>query len=189
MSGQGGGGLGGVDGGRAAEGPPDPAASDLEGARPAEPAGGPDLAILITREPHARDLPLPEPATATAAGVDLRAAVEASVRLAPGERRLIPTGFRIALPAGFEAQIRARSGLALRHGVVIPNAPGTIDADYRGEIQVILWNAGAAAFEVARGDRIAQLVVAPVLRPRWRLVEALPASGRGAGGFGHTGQR
>lgn len=188
MSGQADGGFGGVASGRAAE----RAAGAVAGANPeggpsAASADGPRLAIPITREPHARDLPLPEPATTTAAGVDLRAAVAAPVRLAPGERRLIPTGFRIALPVGYEAQIRARSGLALRHGIVIPNAPGTIDADYRGEIQVILWNAGADAFEVARGDRIAQLVVAPVVRPQWRLVETLSESGRGAGGFGHTG--
>ena len=100
---------------------------------------------------------------------------------------MIPTGFRIAVPEGFEAQIRPRSGLALRHGIMIPNAPGTIDADYRGEIQVILWNAGADEFDVERGDRIAQLVVAPVVRPEWAEVEALAESGRGAGGFGHTG--
>lgn len=147
----------------------------------------PRVAVEILREQHAQGLPLPEPASAEAAGFDLRAAVEAPVRLAPGDRRLIPTGLRIALPPGFEAQVRPRSGLALRHGILIPNAPGTIDADYRGEIQVILWNAGADAFEVARGDRIAQLVVAPVVQPEWRLVEALPASDRGAGGFGHTG--
>ena len=99
--------------------------------------------------------------------------------------RYIPA--RIALPPGYEAQIRPRSGLALRHGIVIPNSPGTIDADYRGEIQVILWNAGADAFDVGRGDRIAQLVVAPVVRPEWTVVEALSESSRGAGGFGHTG--
>ncbi|MBK7947940.1 MAG: dUTP diphosphatase [Deltaproteobacteria bacterium] len=145
------------------------------------------MRVEILREPHARDLPLPEPSTPGSAGCDLRAALEAPVRLLPGERRLIPTGFRIALPPGFEAQVRPRSGLALRHGIVIPNAPGTIDADYRGEIQVILWNAGANAFDVGRGDRIAQLVVAPVVRPDWAVVETLSASSRGAGGFGHTG--
>jgi dUTP pyrophosphatase len=105
-----------------------------------------------------------------------------------GERRLIPTGWRIALPNGFEAQVRPRSGLALRHGILIPNSPGTIDADYRGEIQVILMNAGDADFEVVRGDRIAQLVVAPVARPEWVEVEALDATERGEGGFGHTGR-
>ena len=101
---------------------------------------------------------------------------------------MIPTGWRIALPKGFEAQVRPRSGLALRHGILIPNAPGTIDADYRGEIQVILMNAGEAAFLIARGDRIAQLVVAPVVRPEWVEVDALDATERGEGGFGHTGQ-
>lgn len=100
---------------------------------------------------------------------------------------MIPTGWRIALPAGFEAQVRPRSGLALRHGILIPNAPGTIDADYRGEIQVILMNLGTADFEIERGDRIAQLVVAPVVRPHWVEVESLDATDRGAGGFGHTG--
>jgi len=100
---------------------------------------------------------------------------------------LIPTGWRIALPAGFEAQVRPRSGLALRHGILIPNAPGTIDADYRGEIQVILMNAGTADFEIERGDRIAQLVVTPVVRPDWVEVEILDSTDRGEGGFGHTG--
>ena len=151
-------------------------------------AGGvPKLRVEIARERHALDLPLPRPSTDAAAGFDLRAAVPERVRILPGERRLIPTGFRIAVPQGFEAQVRPRSGLALRHGIVIPNAPGTIDADYRGEIQVILWNAGADEFEVGRGDRIAQLVVAPVVRPEWAEVEVLADSGRGAGGFGHTG--
>jgi len=100
---------------------------------------------------------------------------------------LIPTGWQIALPVGFEAQVRPRSGLALRHGILIPNAPGTIDADYRGEIQVILMNAGSSDFEIARGDRIAQLVVASVVRPDWVEVETLDATDRGEGGFGHTG--
>ena len=100
---------------------------------------------------------------------------------------MIPTGWRIALPVGFEAQVRPRSGLALRHGILIPNAPGTIDADYRGEIQVILMNAGSADFEIGRGDRIAQLVVAPVVRPDWVEVESLDTTDRGDGGFGHTG--
>lgn len=145
------------------------------------------LRVEIARERHALDLPLPGPSTEMAAGFDLRAAVSDRVRILPGERRLIPTGFRIAVPEGFEAQVRPRSGLALRHGIVIPNAPGTIDADYRGEIQVILWNAGADEFDVERGDRIAQLVVAPVVRPEWAEVEVLSESGRGAGGFGHTG--
>ncbi len=100
---------------------------------------------------------------------------------------MIPTGWRIALPVGFEAQVRPRSGLALRHGILIPNAPGTIDADYRGEIQVILMNAGTADFVIERGDRIAQLVVTPVVRPDWVEVEILDSTDRGEGGFGHTG--
>ena len=118
----------------------------------------------------------------------LRAAVEERVTLAKGERRLIPTGFRIALPLGFEAQVRPRSGLALRHGILVPNAPGTIDADYRGEIQVILMNAGEADFEIERGDRVAQLVIASVVQPDWVEVESLDVTERGAGGFGHTGK-
>jgi dUTP pyrophosphatase len=101
----------------------------------------------------------------------------------------IPTGLRIAIPEGFEAQVRPRSGLALRHGILIPNAPGTIDSDYRGEIQVILMNAGEADFEIARGDRIAQLVIAPVVRPDWVEVDSLDETDRGDGGFGHTGRR
>lgn len=145
------------------------------------------MRVEITRLRHASDLPLPQPATPDSAGMDLRAAVAERVRILPGERRLIPTGWCIALPSGFEAQVRPRSGLALRHGIVIPNAPGTIDADYRGEIQVILWNAGADAFDVERGDRIAQLVVAPVILPEWMEVDSLGESSRGAGGFGHTG--
>ena len=146
------------------------------------------LSVEITREPHARDLPLPRTASEGAAGLDLRAAVAEPLILAPGERRLIPTGLRIALPVGFEAQVRPRSGLALRHGILIPNAPGTIDADYRGEIQVILMNAGETDFEIERGDRIAQLVVAPVVRPVWVEVDSLDATERGEGGFGHTGR-
>jgi dUTP pyrophosphatase len=149
---------------------------------------GDDLRVELVREPHARDLPLPRAESPGAAGVDLRAAVDAPVRLDPGERRLIPTGLRIALPAGFEAQVRPRSGLALRHGILIPNSPGTIDADYRGEVQVLLMNAGSEPFEVARGDRIAQLVIAAFVRPRWVEVERLEETDRGDGGFGHTGR-
>ncbi|HEB91037.1 MAG TPA: dUTP diphosphatase [Deltaproteobacteria bacterium] len=144
--------------------------------------------VEISRDPHAQDLPLPEVSTGGAAGLDLRAAIPDPVRILPGRRCLIPTGWHIALPPGYEAQVRPRSGLALRHGILVPNAPGTIDADYRGEIQVILLNAGEAEFEIARGDRIAQLVVAPVVRPEWIEVEALDSTERGAGGFGHTGR-
>ncbi len=144
--------------------------------------------VEILREPHAQGLPLPQAASVGAAGLDLRAAVETAVTLAKGERRLIPTGFRIALPLGFEAQVRPRSGLALRHGILIPNAPGTIDADYRGEIQVILMNAGGEDFVIERGDRIAQMVIASVVQPEWIEVEALDGTERGEGGFGHTGK-
>lgn len=150
------------------------------------------LRVRITRDAHAADLPLPEATTSGSAGLDLRAATDPGsgpVVLAPGERQAIPTGLRIAIPDGFEAQVRPRSGLALRHGILIPNAPGTIDSDYRGEIQVILMNAGDADFEIARGDRIAQLVVAPVVRPEWVEVESLDETSRGEGGFGHTGRR
>ena len=147
------------------------------------------MRVEITREAHARDLPLPRFESEGAAGLDLRAAVAEPQIIAKGERRLIPTGWRIALPVGFEAQVRPRSGLALRHGILIPNSPGTIDADYRGEIQVILMNAGEADFEVARGDRIAQLIVAPVVRPEWVEVDQLESTERGEGGFGHTGRK
>jgi dUTP pyrophosphatase len=130
---------------------------------------------------------LPEYATPQSAGMDLRASEE--VVLEPGEIRSVRTGIRIALPEGYEAQVRPRSGLALRHGISIPNAPGTIDADYRGEICVLLINLGREAFEIRRGDRIAQLVVAPVTRVIWESVEALPETERGTGGFGSTGVR
>lgn len=143
--------------------------------------------IAVVRLPHARDLPLPRYETAEAAGMDLLAAVAAPILLAPGTRALIPTGLRIALPPGTELQIRPRSGLALRHGITLPNAPATIDADYRGELQVILWNAGEAPFAVERGMRIAQAVLAPVLRATWQVVDTLPETARGAGGFGSTG--
>ncbi len=136
---------------------------------------------------HARDLPLPAYATAGSAGLDVAAAVEAPVALAPLERRLIPTGLRIAVPEGYEAQLRPRSGLALRHGITLPNAPATIDSDYRGELQVLLVNLGREPFVVERGMRIAQLLVAPVTRVSWLPVSALPATARGQGGFGHTG--
>jgi dUTP pyrophosphatase len=116
------------------------------------------------------------------------AAIAAPVTLAPGERAAIPTGFALALPEGYEAQVRPRSGLALKHGVTVLNSPGTVDADYRGEVQVILINLGRESFTVRRGERIAQLVVAPVTSVAWRLVETLPDSSRGAGGFGSTGR-
>jgi dUTP pyrophosphatase len=146
------------------------------------------VAVRIARLPGAGDLPLPAYATAGAAGLDLPAAVEGEQVLAPGERALVPTGFRIELPPGFEAQVRPRSGLALRHGIVLPNAPGTIDSDYRGELRVILWNTGSEPFVLRRGDRVAQLVVAPVARAELVPVDGLGESARGEGGFGHTGR-
>lgn len=143
--------------------------------------------VAVRRLPHADGLPLPAYATAQSAGLDLLAAVAAPVTLAPGERRLIPTGLSIALPDGFEAQVRPRSGLALKHGVTVLNSPGTVDADYRGEVGVILANLGAEPFTVERGMRIAQMVLARHERIGWQEVEALPDSGRGTGGFGSTG--
>ncbi|MCX5740307.1 MAG: dUTP diphosphatase [Proteobacteria bacterium] len=143
--------------------------------------------MRVARVAGSEDLPLPSYATAGSAGLDLAAAVDGELVLEPGARALIPTGLSIALPAGYEAQVRPRSGLALRSGVLLPNAPGTIDADYRGEISVILMNAGHEPFTVRRGDRIAQLVVAPVARALLVEVASLAKTARGAGGFGHTG--
>jgi dUTP pyrophosphatase len=143
--------------------------------------------IAVVRLPHAAGLPLPSYATEGAAGMDLLAAVSEPLLIAPGARALVPTGLRLALPPGHELQVRPRSGLALKHGIVLPNSPGTIDEDYRGELQVIVLNAGAEPFTVERGMRIAQAVLAPVTRAAWREVEALPESTRGAGGFGSTG--
>ncbi len=145
------------------------------------------LHVEILRMPGAEDLPLPARATPGSAGVDLLAALDGEVVLEPGARALVPTGFALAIPPGYEAQVRPRSGLALRHGIVLPNAPGTIDSDYRGEVKVILLNAGREPFRVQRGDRVAQLVVAPVCQVEWREVETLPASERGASGFGSSG--
>ncbi|CAA7621486.1 dUTP diphosphatase [Magnetospirillum sp. UT-4] len=145
------------------------------------------IPIPILRLAHAEDLPLPRYETAHAAGLDLMACVPADIALAPGRRAMVATGFAIALPEGFEAQVRPRSGLAARHGITVLNSPGTIDADYRGEIAVILINLGDAPFTVSRGMRIAQLVVAPVARAEWVESQALPETGRGEGGFGSTG--
>ena len=145
------------------------------------------VTVAIQRLPHAADLELPDYATAESAGMDLMAAVESKVVLQPGERRLIPTGFAMALPSGFEAQVRPRSGLALKHGVSLLNAPGTIDADYRGEVGVILINLGQEPFVVSRGSRIAQMIIAPCAQADWQESEVLPDSERGAGGFGSTG--
>lgn len=145
------------------------------------------IPVSIKRLPHGADLPLPDYATAGAAGLDLLAAVAEPVAIPPLGRALIPTGLAIALPADHELQIRPRSGLALKHGITLPNSPGTIDADYRGEIQVIVMNAGAEPFVVTRGMRIAQAVLAPVSRVAWREVDDLDRTARAAGGFGSTG--
>ena len=141
----------------------------------------------IRRLPHGAGLALPAYATALSAGMDLAAAVAEDVVLEPGTRALVPTGLAIALPEGFEAQVRPRSGLAVEHGITVLNAPGTIDADYRGEVLIALVNLGQAPFTVRRGARIAQLVVAPVARVTWRETDALPETARGPGGFGSTG--
>ena len=145
--------------------------------------------MQVTRLPGSADLPLPQPATAGAAGLDLRACLAGALTIAPGTRALVPTGIAVALPPGYEAQVRPRSGLALRTGLTLLNSPGTVDADYRGEIQVLMVNLGEAPVVLERGDRIAQLVVQPVPRVEWEEVEALPVSARGGGGFGHTGTR
>ena len=143
--------------------------------------------IQVQRLPHADGLALPTYATAGAAGMDLLAAVTTPVTIAPGARVLIPIGLKIALPAGFELQIRPRSGLALKNGIILPNSPGTVDEDYRGELQVIVMNAGQEPFTVERGMRIAQAVLAPVVRAAWSEVTTLDDTLRGAGGFGSTG--
>ncbi|MHB8771452.1 MAG: dUTP diphosphatase [Syntrophales bacterium] len=145
-----------------------------------------ELPVSIVRLPGTEDLPLPRYMTGQAAGMDLAAAVGADVTLLPGERALIPTGLMVAVPEGYEAEVRPRSGLALRHGVTLLNTPGTIDADYRGEVGVIMINHGREPFVVKRGDRIAQLVVHRVCRVVWSVEGALPPTGRGDGGFGHT---
>lgn len=145
------------------------------------------LTIKVTRLPHAEGLPLPSYATEGAAGMDLLAAVTAPVTILPGGRALIPTGLRLAIPAGHELQVRPRSGLALKNGITLPNSPGTIDEDYRGELGVILLNAGTEAFTIDRGMRIAQAVLAPVTRATWDEVSELPDTNRGTGGFGSTG--
>jgi dUTP pyrophosphatase len=149
--------------------------------------GAAPLFVRITRLRGARDLPLPSRATPGASGFDLHAAVEGDLEIPAGLRQLVPTGLAIAVPEGYEAQVRPRSGLALRHGIVLPNAPGTIDSDYRGEIQVIVLNTGDRSFTVRRGDRIAQLVIAPVAAAEWVEVDGLDETERGDGGFGHTG--
>ena len=145
--------------------------------------------IDVVRLPHGEGLPLPAYATEGAAGMDLLAAVTAPLVIPPGGRALVPTGLSIALPHGYELQVRPRSGLALKNGITLPNSPGTIDEDYRGELGVIVLNTGSEAFTVERGMRIAQAVIAPVVRAAWREVAALPGTARGTGGFGSTGTR
>ena len=147
------------------------------------------IKISIARVPGAGDdVPLPGYATPGSSGMDLRAVVTKPITLPPGGTELIPCGFKIAIPGGFEGQVRPRSGLAIKHGIGILNAPGTIDADYRGEVKVILTNFGRAPFVVNRGDRIAQMVVAPVIRAVWVETNELGETERGPGGFGHTGR-
>ena len=145
------------------------------------------VTVLLQRLPHGADLPLPAYETEGAAGLDLRAAIAEGLSLAPGERTLVPTGLAMQLPAGFEGQVRPRSGLAVKHGVTVLNAPGTVDSDYRGEVKVPLINLGQEPFAIARGDRIAQMVIAPVTRAVLTEVAGLDATARGTGGFGSTG--
>lgn len=145
------------------------------------------IKIPVVKLPHAADLPLPKYMTAGAAGMDLLAAVEKDVVIRSGDFQPVPTGLKIALPEGYEAQIRPRSGIAARFGVTVLNAPGTVDSDYRGEIKVLLINHGPGSFTVKRGDRIAQLVIAGTVRADWEPVESLEETARGQGGFGHTG--
>jgi dUTP pyrophosphatase len=146
------------------------------------------VAVALQVLPHGDGLPLPAYATPGSAGVDLTAALDRPLELRPGARAAVPTGIALALPEGFEAQVRPRSGLALKHGLAVLNSPGTIDADYRGEIRVILANLGSEPVTIARGERIAQLVVAPVSRVAFERVATLPATARGEGGFGSTGR-
>lgn len=147
------------------------------------------VAVALKTLPHADGLPLPAYATERSAGADLMAAIADPLILAPGERMLVPTGVAIAMPEGYEAQVRPRSGLAWKNGVTVLNSPGTIDADYRGEIKVALINLGREPFEITRGMRIAQIIVAPVSRAAWRVAASLETSARGEGGFGSTGVR
>jgi dUTP pyrophosphatase len=148
-----------------------------------------EVEVRFQRLPQAEDLPLPRRATPHAAGFDLHARVDGAVDIEPGERHLVPTGFAMAMPAGFEAQIRPRSGLAIKYGLTLLNSPGTIDSDYRGEVGVVLVNLGRETVTIARGDRIAQLVVHRLPEVGIAEVDELPDSERGAGGFGHTGKR
>ncbi len=149
----------------------------------------PEVTVAVERLPHGADLDLPAYATAEAAGCDLLAAVEAPLTLPPGGKAMVPTGLRIALPPGYEAQVRPRSGLAAKHMVTVLNAPGTVDSDYRGEVKVVLVNLGAEPFTIERGMRIAQMIAAPVVRVAWAETGDLAATERGGGGFGSTGTK
>ncbi|RJP22642.1 MAG: dUTP diphosphatase [Candidatus Abyssobacteria bacterium SURF_5] len=145
------------------------------------------ITVKVMRLPHNQDLPLPEKMSRLSAGFDLRAAVEEPVSIAPGQSARIPTGLAFSIPAGYEGQVRPRSGLAMNHGLTILNAPGTIDADYRGEVKVLLVNLGKETVHVKRGDRIAQLIIAPVIQAAIEEATELDSTERGHGGFGHTG--
>ena len=147
------------------------------------------LNVQIVVEPEAAGLELPRYETAHAAGMDLRAAIAEDLVLEPLQRALVTTGLRVALPPGYEAQVRPRSGLAIKHGITVSNAPGTIDADYRGTVQVGLVNLSQESYTIRRGDRIAQLIIAPVSRACWEVVAQLDETARGDGGFGHTGKQ
>ena len=147
-----------------------------------------ELALPVKVLPHGEGLELPSYATPGSAGCDLRAAIAETLTLLPGGRTLLPTGIAVAIPPGYEGQVRMRSGLAVRHGLALLNAPGTIDSDYRGEIQIVLANLGSEPVTIARGERVAQLVLAPVARGRWEPVAELPGTGRDGGGFGSTGK-
>lgn len=148
-----------------------------------------NVTVRILRLPHGADLPLPAYETGGAAGMDVRAAVDEPLTLAPGAITLVPTGFAIEVPPGFEMQVRPRSGLAAKHGITLPNSPATIDSDYRGEVRVIVQNLGRDAFVIERGMRIAQMVLQRVPRVTWEEADTLTATAREAGGFGHTGNR
>ena len=164
-----------------------PAVSDNIARLPSSDNPANDVRVAVRQLPGGEDLALPAYETAQSAGLDLPAAIDDDLVLAPGARAMVPTGLAIALPAGYEAQIRPRSGLAAKHGLTILNSPGTIDADYRGELKAILINLGDADFTITRGMRIGQMVIAPVTRIAWDVVEALPESQRGESGFGSTG--
>jgi dUTP pyrophosphatase len=147
-----------------------------------------EVEVLLEILEHGSDLPIPARATSGSSGVDLTAAVSSDQVIMPGDTLLVPTGLRVSVPPGYEWQIRPRSGNALKYGITVLNTPGTIDSDYRGEVKIILANLGRDPFTLRRGDRIAQAVLAPVVHPRFRIVDELPETARGEGGFGHSGK-